>query len=789
MNMRALDRKMWRDLWHLRGQALAIGLVITCGVATYIMFLSTLDTLRLTRASFYQDYRFAQVFSRLKRAPESLRRRILDIPGVAEVETRVVAGVTLDIAGFDEPVNAKLISIPDGGEPPLNNLYLRQGRLVSPTHHDEVVVSEAFADAHGFVPGDKLAAIINGKRKRLTIVGIATSPEYIYQLRPGSAWPDYERYAILWMGRKAVGNAFDMQGAFNDVTLTLGDTGRLENVIDRLDELLRPYGGFGAYSRDDQLSNKFLSEEFDQIERNAAMFPLIFLGIAVFLLNVVINRLIATQREQIASLKAFGYGNRAVAWHYLKLVMVIVMLGVLAGVALGAWLGKGMSEIYMEFFRFPYLLFELHPGVVISAVLSNAAAAVLGTLFAVRAAAALKPAEAMRPAAPTVYRQTWLERLGLGRFLAQPSRMILRHIERRPFKSLLTVIGIAFACGINMTGQFQRDTVSYMMAIHYGLAQRQDLTIGFTDPTSLRALHNLQRLPGVERVEPFRIVPVRLQHGHLSHRTAILGIRPEADLRRLLDNDLRPVRLPRAGIVLTDFLGGMLGVKAGDTVTVEILEGNRPLKRVPVVALVKEYLGVMGYMDIDALNRLLKEGHAISGAYLSIDSAHAGSVFRALKETPRVASTGQRQLEIDNFNKTMDKTMIFITTIATVFAVIISFGVIYNSARIALTERGRELASLRVLGFTRAEIAYILLGELALLTLVAIPIGWGVGYGLCNAIAVNLQSELYRVPTIIRSSTYAFATTVVLISALASGLLVRRQLDRLDLIGVLKTKE
>ena len=787
--MRALNRKMWRDLWHLKGQALAIALVISCGVAIFIMFLSTLDTLRLTQASFYQDYRFAQVFSSLKRAPDSLRQRIARIPGVADVETRVVANVSLDIAAFSEPVTGKLIAIPDSGEPRLNKLFLRTGRWLTPGRHDEVILSEAFAEAHGFTPGDHITAIINGKRKRLTIVGTAISPEYIYQLRPGSAFPDFKRYGILWMSRSAVGNAFDMKGAFNDVSLSLNNTARQEAVIDRLDVLLRDYGGFGAYGREDQLSNHFLSEEYKNIERSASMFPVIFLAIAVFLLNVVINRLVTTQREQIASLKAFGYTNTTIAWHFIKLMMIIVLIGVTAGVLIGIQLGHGMSNIYMDFFRFPYLTFELRPSVVTYAVLSNVMAALMGTLFAVRTGVSLQPAEAMRPAPPMIYRKTWVERLGLGRWLSAPNRMILRHIERRPIKSLLTITGIAFACGINMTGQFQQDTVGYMMDIHYGMAQRQDLTLSFTDPTSYRALYELQRMRGVEHVEVLRSVPVRLKYEHREQRTAIIGMSANADLRRLLDTDLNAITLPAEGIVMTDFLGQQLGVRAGDTITVEILEGNRPVREVVVAALVKEYLGVMAYMDIRALNRLLKEGHAISGAYLAIDAIQANEIFHALKQMPRVAGTVQRKNELENFNKTMDETMIFITTIATVFAIIISFGVIYNSARIALTERGRELASLRVLGFTRGEISYILLGELALLTLAAIPLGWGVGYLLCGAIANNLQSELYRVPTMISTSTYAFATTVVLTSALLSGLLVRRQLDKLDLIGALKTKE
>ncbi len=787
--MQALDKKLLRDLWHLRGQALAIALVIMAGVATFIMFLSTLDSLRLTQAEYYQDYRFAEVFASLKRAPDSLARRIAEIPGVERVETRVTTLVNLDIPNFPEPVSGQLVSIPDHGEPLMNKLHLRQGRLLEPGRDDEVLVSEAFANAHGFAPGDKINAIINGKRKALTIVGTALSPEFIYQLRPGSAFPDYQRYGILWMGRTALGNAYDMDGAFNNVVLSLTVDAREEDVIDRLDVLLDPYGNRGAYGRVDQFSNRFLNEEFKQLENNARMFPVIFLGIAIFLLNVVLARMIHMQREQIAALKAFGYDNRAVAWHYFKLVMVIVLLGIMTGVLAGIWLAQGMSGIYMDFFSFPFLHFQLRPQVVLNATLTNAGGALVATLFAVRAAARLRPAEAMRPEAPTQYRESFVERLGLKRFLSQPNRMIVRHILRRPVKSALTMIGIAFACGIMMTGRFQQDTVSYMMGVEYGLMQREDISVVFVEPTSRRVQYELQSLEGVEHVEVFRSVPVRLRFAHRSHRTGITGVEPGGDIQRLLDADLKPIALPREGIVLTDYLGGMLGVVPGDTLTVEILEGDRPVRQVPVVGLVKEYLGVSAYMELSALNRLLQEGPAISGAYLTVDGDYLTQLFQRFKEIPRITSVMEREQEIRNFNRTMDQTMLFITTVATTFSVVIAFGVVYNSARIALTERSRELASLRVLGFTRGEISYILLGELALLTLIAIPLGLLVGRGLCGIIALGLQSELYRVPLILEPKTYAFAATVVLIATVISGLAVRRHLDRLDLIGVLKTKE
>lgn len=784
-----LDRKLWRDLWQMKSQALAIALVVMCGVGTYIMFLTTLMALRTTQDSYYRDYRFAEVFVNLKRAPESLRQRVQAIAGVDEVQTRVVAQVRLDMSMFAEPVTALMVSTSESARHGLNALHLSAGRLPARERPDEVAVSTPFAQAHTLQLGDRFDAILNGRRQTLTLVGTALSPEFIQQMRPGSAFPDYKRFGVMWMDRHALGQAYDMQGAFNDLALSLRNGANGQTVIDRLDELLKPYGGLGAYARKDQRSHRFLSQELQQLGTLASLFPVMFMGIAAFLLHVVIGRLVAMQREQVATLKAFGYSNRAVLWHYLKMVSAIVCLGVVIGTALGVWLGQDLSGIYMEFYHFPYLKFSLQPVTVFQAAIASLLAAGAGTVVAVWRAATLRPAQAMRPDPPASYRVTWIEQLGLKRWLSQPTRMIIRNIQRSGFKSMLTVIGIAMACGIILTGLFQRDTVSYMVNIQFGMAQREDLSVTFTDPTAYRARFDLWALPGVQNVEVFRAVPVRLRHGHRSYRTGIRGIEPGGDMGRLLDADLRSVALPSQGILLTDYLAKLLEVRVGDRLTVEVLEGNRPVREVTVAALVREYLGVSGYMHLAALNQFMQEGPTISGAYLSVDSAQMTTLNDRLKGIPRVAGLAERVQEIRNFNRVMEETMLFFTYVATVFAVIIAFGVIYNSARIALTERGRELASLRVLGFTRAEIAYILLGELGLLTLMAIPLGLWLGEWMCYYIARTMQNDLFRVPVVLTLQTYAFACLVVLLSAVLSGLAVRRRLDQLDLIAVLKAAE
>jgi putative ABC transport system permease protein len=504
----------------------------------------------------------------------------------------------------------------------------------------------------------------------------------------------------------------------------------------------------------------------------------------------VVTRLVGTQREQIAALKAFGYGNLAVAVHFLKMILLIVLAGVLMGVLAGAWLGVILSEVYVELFHLPFLNFELRSRRIAQVTIITVIAGLLGTLAAVRTAVKLRPAEAMRPESPAVYRQTLIESLGLKRLFSAPTRMILRHIGHKPVKSLLSVLGIAFACAILMSGRFQESTINFMMDVHYGLSQRDDISLAFSEVTSRRALSELVSLPGVEFGEAYRVVPVRLHHGRHSYRTYIQGFEPGGEIKRLVNTDLKPIELPASGIVLTEYLGKeILGLELGDRVRVEVLESSKPIREIPVVAMVRQYLGVGAYMDISALNRLMREGNAISGAYLYIDEAHADEIYQQLKERPRIVGTAVRAQELENYHRTMDETMLFWTTVSTAFAVIIAIGVIYNSARITLTERGRELASLRVLGFTRGEISYILLGELALLTLVAIPPGFLLGRWLCAYIAKAIESDLYRVPLILEPHAYAFAALVVLIAAAVSGLLVRGRLDRLNLIEVLKTKE
>jgi putative ABC transport system permease protein len=778
-----------RDMWHLRGQLIATALVVMCGVASFVSMRCTYDSLRIAQAEYYQSYRFANVFAQLKRAPLSLTRQIAEMEGVAGVRARVVMGVTLDVPGLDEPASGRLVAVPERRAPMINDLYLTRGRYVDPKRPDEVIASKAFATANNLELGDTLGAVINGRWQQLTIVGIGLSPEYIYEAGGGTIFPDNRRFGVLWMGETALAAAFNMEGAFNDVALTLSAGAMEAEVIVRLDDILTRYGGLGAYGREEQLSHRFISDEIAQNRISSTYLPAIFLGVAAFLLHIVLSRLVALQRTEIGLLKAFGYSNFDVGMHYLKLAAITVLSGVAVGAAGGLYLGAELTTLYQHYYRFPTLPFAVTPEVIAIGVAVSLAAATAGALSAVRRAAILPPAVAMRPEPPPTYHASALERSGLSRLLPASGRMIARHLLRRRWNSFMSTFGIACAAGILLVGGFMLASITHLMRMQFEEVQREDVMIVFNEPASASARLEVGRLPGVLYAEPFRSVPVRFRSAHRTRRAEIIGIEQGSRLRRLVDAEGRTVDLPPDGLVLSRKLAELLGVVAGDTLQVEVLEGARPVRSIQIARLVDELIGLGAYMEISALNRVMREGPSISGAYLAIDDRHASDLYRTLKSLPAVGGVAFREALLESFQEILDRSVVTATLINIIFACIIAFGVVYNGARIALSERGNELASLRVLGFTRREVSAILLGEQAALTFAAIPLGFSFGMLLSWLLSLQLDTEFYRMPLLFTSSTFGLSLIVVLVAAAVSGALVARRLNELDLIAVLKTRE
>ena len=786
--MRALDRKLLRDLTRMRAQVAAIAVVVASGVALFIATMTAYRALRLSEDAYYRDQRFAHVWSSAGRVPEAVARELAEIPDVTAIDARLVTRAILDVPGLDEPASALLIAIAPRGGHPVNDVYVRRGRHVEGGRPGEVLVSEAFAEKNGLAPGDAFHAVVAGHRVRLRVVGIALSPEYVMPLEPGALSSDEERFAVLWMEREQLAALLDMRGTFNNVALLLAPGGDEQRVISEVDRILEPYGGRGAYGRTSQASHVMLEEHVLQLRSLALLVPSIFLLVAAFLVNVVLSRLIATQREQIGMLKAFGYSNGRIALHYLELTLAIVILGTAAAIPIGAWLGHVIAAFYGTFFRFPVLIYTLEPRVVAIGGSIAAVAAIAGAIGTLRRVAAMPPIVAMTPEIPR-FRSTLLDRLWITSLLSPTTRMIVRNLVRRPLRSGLASTGMALAVAIVVLGSGSAEGITRMKDVQFQAAQREDINITFAQPRPLGTMHDVRALPGVVRAEPYRIVPARIVANARREDITLFGLPENGVLRRPVDNNFRPAAPLGSGLVLTTWTARRIGVAPGDVVSIEIRERKRRIVTVRISALIDEPLGEAGYLEIRELGRLLGEPETYGGANLAIDPARSHELYARIKQTPLPVAVGMRRGALANYEAMSDTSLDFVRVIEILFSVIIAFGVVYNTARIALAERGRELATLRVLGFTRREASSILFGEIAILAVPAVPIGFLLGYLLTGAVAASMTGSRMHIPVVLAPSTYAFAVAVFVVAALVSALVVRRRIDRLDLVEVLKARE
>lgn len=784
-----LNRKLWRDLRRIKGQAIAVSLVMACGLAMMIMARSLIHSLETTRREYYEANRFAEVFANMKRAPNSMAARIRDVPGVAAVEPAISVQVTLDIPGLDEPASGNLRSVPEREPARLNRLFLRTGRWLEPGRANEVLVSEAFAEANQLKPGHSIAMLLNGKRQELSIAGIVLSPEFVFESRPGAALPDNRTYGIFWMSYEQVASAFDLDGAFNFLSLLLEPGASPQPVIEELDRLLLPYGGRGAYGRVDHPSHIRVSDEIRVLQTISVGFPLVFLSVAAFMTNAVLSRLLALQREQIAILKAFGLGNTQIVLHYLQFAFAMVAAGTVLGAIGGVSLGHRMVLLYHQFFRFPSLEFTPDRISFPLALLVTSAAAALGVFSSVRRAARLPPAEAMRPEPPANYRPALVERTGIAHWLSHTFRIAVRNIERKPMQAVFTIAGLALATGILIVPNAFRDGVDQVMDFQWDNVQRQDLTMGLVEPDSVSMVHLFEKLPGVRTVEPIRYAFARLSFGHKRRQLTIQGLPSNGLHSRVIDEFNRQVPLPSEGLVVSSKLAEVLGARVGDTLRVEILEGRRRVEDVLLVGFAEDFAGVAAYMNIRAVNRLLGEGDVITGASLTIDRARRAEFLRTLKDIPRVSWVAIKDSLRENFRKTTAASIGLIQKIYMVFAMVVAFGVVYNNARISLAERSRELATLRVIGFSRREVGAVLVTELVLLAMVAVPFGLLLGTGFATGILRSVNTETVRLPLVLTANNYAFAASVVTVASTLSALVVLRMLSKLNLASALKAPE
>ena len=787
--MRALDRKVLRDLRAIWAQCLAIAMVLACGVMVMVLSTGTQRSLTETRDAYYERHRFADIFAGATRAPRGLLTEIAAIDGVAQAEARIVFTAMLDLEGMQEPASARVISLPALGEPILNLPLLREGRLPDPLQPDEVALSEPFAQANGLQPGARFRAVLNGRMRELVVTGHLLSPEYIYTLGPAAMMPDDVHFGLIWMREPAAAAATDLEGAFNDLTLGLSRGANEAAVIAAVDSLLAPYGGTGAHGRDRQMSHVFIEGELSQLGAMARVLPPIFLIVSAFLVNMVLGRLIALERQQIGLLKAIGYPTRAIVVHYLKMTAGIGLAGTLIGWGLGWWLGHEMTALYTEYFRFPWLDYRPGTAPMVIAGMAAMAAVVLGAVRAVGAAVRLAPAVAMSPPAPPVYRRGWADDLGRAIGLRQTTMMIVRSLSRWPGRAAVTLFGVAGSVAVLVASFVTFDIIDVVMEDIFDRTNRQHATVILHQPVADRAELDALSLPGVLHAEGIHAAPIRISKGAASKLVSLMARDPDARLTRLLDTEGTVIPLPETGAALPESLAQQLGARPGETVRIELLAPPRAPWEVTVTGVFRQSMGQDILMRRDAFFGLMNETPQVNMLHLAIDPLALPALQAQVKQTPAITGFTLWADVRSSMEATMNESLITMTVIFSVLGMLITIGVVYNAARIQLAERAHELASLRVLGFRRSEVAYVLVAEQMLLTIVALPVGWLLGYWFAVLMTQGFSTDIISLPMVISRATYAQAALTTLLTALVSVLLVRRRLDRIDIVTALKQKE
>ncbi|WP_241548013.1 ABC transporter permease [Leptospira stimsonii] len=779
--MKILDRKVFREMKSLKAQGVTIALVVAAGIAVFVASRSAYDSLFSAREKFYSSSYFAQGFVSLKRAPESILQNLIDVPGIGTIRSRIVQEAVLDIPNETLPTSGRFVSLSQG----INVPHIRSGRL--PKGDNEVLLSEAFAIANKLSPGNRIVGILQGEKKILTVTGIALSPEYVYIFRGTNPLPDDKHFGILWMDRKGMENAFGMVGAFNDAVFMFAPGTQKTSVLKRIDQILEPYGGYGAYDRDKLPSHSFLRDEFKQLKTMAYSLPMIFLGVAAFLLHIVSTRIISKEREQIATLKALGYSNIEIALHYLKIISVISGLGSILGVLVGIWLGDAMRNLYSEYYRFPHLVFIFNPSLGLIGILIGILAGALGTTYSIFGVLKLDPAQAMRAPVPMSFRKNWIETY--TKTLSTQTRMILRNLTRRPARTLIAILGISTSVMIMVLGMFSRDAVNAMIEIQFDLLQRESITVSFLGPVSKTAVDDLQKDPAVLSAEGYRMIPIRIRVGHLSKEMALQGIPDKAELRRLVGKKRNILTPPSSGIFLNSGVAEKMKIKTGSQIQMEILEGNRKKIVVRVDGLVEELLGQGAYMDLNSVNQLLGEGESVNLIALRTDAKGESALLSRLKDVPKISGVSTRAGSLKVFTDTMSRSTLATTVILFIFASVISIGVVYNTAMISLSERIFELGSLRILGFTREEVFRILAGELGVEIIASLPIGCILGYAFAYLLMTTVETEGFKIPLIISYRTYAVAILMTLGTSVLSYFILYSKIKTMDLLSILKIRE
>ncbi len=790
-----LTRKLLRDLWRRKGSLAALVVIVMIGTMIFVAYQSVYRDLYGAWSRYSSELRLCDGVIDVKRAPAWAVSSLEEMPGVERVRGRVSLSALIDLEDQVIPVAGNAISMPDSRErAALNNIRLIRGGWFSGPEADEVILDNNFAEAHGLRPGDRIKVTLLDKQHDLLVVGAATSAEFIYLIPPSGGFaPDPERYGVLYMPERFLQRSGDLEGAWNQVLVksTNARTRDIENLLTTIEHRLDPYGVSNSGLMLEQASVKFLLDEMNGVETAAKIMPVIFLGVAALILNVIMSRLVAQERIVIGTLRALGYSRGAVFRHYLAFGGFVGLMGGVLGVLLGMQAESGLTAVYGTMFTMPYIAPHFYPGVMGIGLVIGIVFSLLGSLKGVRNAMRLEPAEAMRPPPPERGGKVLPERIpALWRLLPFRWKMIMRAVFRNPFRSGVTIFAGMISTAMILATVTMTDALDYLMEYQFDKMNHHDISVSLRDAEGDDIMTEITRLPGTAYAEQQLAVPCDLRRGGVSKRTAVTGLTQAHRLTTPLDKDGKPIRIPEQGLLLTKKLAEILDVQPGDTLHLRPLIGERREIEAPVVATYQTYMGLSAYADIGYLSRLLGEESAANTMLLRQQpGSDMEPFYAAIAKRPAVVGFAERERALNQVEEEFGQMMNVSLFIMVFIAGCVAFGSVFNSALVSLSERQREVGTLRVLGYTPLHVAEIFSGESFMLNFIGIVFGMGLGVALAYGLSVAYNTELYRFPTVVYPQRVVEAALIMAFFITAAQLVILRMIRKLDWLEVLKVKE
>lgn len=787
--MSSLLKKSWRDLLEARGQFISLIIIVSLGVAFYTGINATLLNLSNASETYFDEFNMADYWVDLEKIPISKLKQIEAVPGVKSAEGRIIENLSAFKEG--ENVTLRLISGAVGKEETAINRYWLTGGRHYRADQPECVVEENYFKANNYRFGDTLQAYWNGKAITLKIVGTARSPEYIYALKDGSElMPDPIHFGILFVGSVYSETLFAMSQSANSLILECDENVNYDQLKVVLEKRLDDYGVYAQYPRKNQLSYAMLHEEMKGLKSVSGSFPLVFMLVAAIIIYLMMGRMVEHQRTQIGVLKAFGFSNRKVLWHFISYGILISILGSILGAVLGLFLGNWMTEMENSYFHLPLKTNRIYPELLFPAVLLTSTFCLIASYEACKKAFKLSPSEAMRPKAPPSGKAIALE--NFKKFWESLSfiwKMILRNMFRHKRRNFMTACGVMFGTALLLVSFGMNDTVNLLIVSQYETIQNYDLKITTSAFIPESDWHTLERLEHVTRLEPLLEIGVEMKNGSRVKTVGLTAISEDAQLYRLSDKNGKVIPLTKMGIMMPEKLANQLGIKPHENIKVKPLITGKKAMNMPYSKEIYQYIGINAFCSFDQADAFLKEGRIANAFVVRLDDLNnAESVKALLKEYKNISSVVTKTDSLKNLEANMEM-MTASLGVMVLLAGVLSIAVIYNVATISIFERQRELASLKVLGLREKELEKIIFYENYLLATIAALMGLPLGYGIGQLMSLSFESDSYSFQFIMSTSSYVYAVILSLVFAWISNQWLKKKIKKLDMIAVLKSIE